>query len=190
MWCLGFSLGVVHLLWVSSGMLQPSGTASFLVVPTFSLLLSLQQWTEMGTEYIYFKIYTHIHENLRSNIPHVTALPGQHTRTRGCTIVNFFSSVAHVWVRGAKSTGPIANKFRFFLNLIFLTPIGRRPIRASVATVSFKLVRTHISIGWLFLLNTWIPQKSHNCLLFSAVVFLPLYIDSYHNDVGGGAHFM
>jgi hypothetical protein len=27
------------------------------------------------------------------------------------TIVHFFSSAAHVWVPGAKTTGPIANKF-------------------------------------------------------------------------------
>jgi hypothetical protein len=33
-------------------------------------------------------------------------------------IVNFFSSVAHVWVPGAKSTGPIV-KVWFFFNLIF-----------------------------------------------------------------------
>jgi hypothetical protein len=32
-----------------------------------------------------------------------------------------------------------------------LASIGRRPIRESVVTVSFKLVRTRISIGWLFL---------------------------------------
>jgi hypothetical protein len=61
------------------------------------------------------------------------------------------------------------------------------PIRASVATESFKLVRTRISIGWLFMFNARIPQTSCNSLLFSAMVFLPLYID---NDVGGDAHFM
>jgi hypothetical protein len=65
-------------------------------------------------------------------------------------------------------------------------PIGRRPIRASVATVSAELVRTRISIGgWLFLFNgdsTKILQ--YLSLLFSAVVFLPLYIDTNHNDVG------
>jgi hypothetical protein len=27
-------------------------------------------------------------------------------------------------------------------------------------------------------------------MLFLAVVFLPLYIDTKHNDVGGDAHFM
>jgi hypothetical protein len=32
---------------------------------------------------------------------------------------DFFSSVAYVWVRGAKTTGPIAKKF--FLNLIFMS---------------------------------------------------------------------
>jgi hypothetical protein len=57
-----------------------------------------------------------------------------------------------------------------------------------IATVSFKLVRTRISIGWLFPFNAGIPQKSYNSLLFSAVVFLPLYIDTNHNDVGGDAH--
>jgi hypothetical protein len=45
-------------------------------------------------------------------------------------------------------------------------------------------------IGWLFLFNAGIPQKSYNILLLSAVVFLPLYIDTNHNDVGGDAHFM
>jgi hypothetical protein len=34
-------------------------------------------------------------------------------------IVHFFSSVAHVWVPGAKTTGPIVEKVVFFLNLIF-----------------------------------------------------------------------
>jgi hypothetical protein len=29
------------------------------------------------------------------------------------TIVHFFSSVAYVWVPGAKTTGPIAKKFDF-----------------------------------------------------------------------------
>jgi hypothetical protein len=53
--------------------------------------------------------------------------------------------------------------------------------------VSFKLVRTPISIGWLFLFNAGILKKS---LLFSAVVFLPLYIDTNPNDVGGDAHLM
>jgi hypothetical protein len=32
--------------------------------------------------------------------------------------------------------------------------------------------------------NAGIPKKSYNSLLFSAVVFLPLYIDTNHNDVG------
>jgi hypothetical protein len=59
-----------------------------------------------------------------------------------------------------------------------------RPIRASVATVSFKLVRTRISIGWLFLFDAGISKKSYKSLLFSAAVFLPLYIDANHNDVG------
>jgi hypothetical protein len=31
-----------------------------------------------------------------------------------------FSSVAYVWLCGAKITGPIAEKFDFFLNLIFM----------------------------------------------------------------------
>jgi hypothetical protein len=35
----------------------------------------------------------------------------------------------------------------------------KAPIRASVATASFKLVRTRISIGWLFLFNAGIPQN-------------------------------
>jgi hypothetical protein len=52
-------------------------------------------------------------------------------------------------------------------------PIGNRPIRVSVATVCFKLVRTRVSIGLLFLFNAGIPKKSDNSLLFSAVVFLP-----------------
>jgi hypothetical protein len=68
--------------------------------------------------------------------------------------------------------------------------IGRRPIRALVATVYFKLVRTRISIGWLFLSNAGIPHKSYHSLLFSAVVFLPLFINTKHNDVGGDAHVM
>jgi hypothetical protein len=54
-----------------------------------------------------------------------------------------------------------------------LAPIERRPIRASVATVSFKLVRTHYSIGWLFLFDAGIPPKSYNSLLFSAVCSSP-----------------
>jgi hypothetical protein len=32
------------------------------------------------------------------------------------TILHFFSSVAHVWVPGAKTTGPIAKKFVFSFN--------------------------------------------------------------------------
>jgi hypothetical protein len=68
-----------------------------------------------------------------------------------------------------------------------LAPIGRRPISAAVATVSFKLVRSRISIGWLCLFNAG-PQKSYNSSLFSAMVFLPLYIDTNHNDVGSDAH--
>jgi hypothetical protein len=32
--------------------------------------------------------------------------------------------------------------------------------------------------------------KSLLVMLFLAVVFLPLYIDTNHNDVGGGAHFI
>jgi hypothetical protein len=34
-------------------------------------------------------------------------------------IVHFFSSVAHVWVPGAKTTGPNSEKVWFILNLIF-----------------------------------------------------------------------
>jgi hypothetical protein len=33
-------------------------------------------------------------------------------------------------------------------------------------------------------------NKSYNSLLFSAVVFLPLFADTNHNDVGSDAHFM
>jgi hypothetical protein len=64
------------------------------------------------------------------------------------------------------------------------------PNRGSRSNLSFKLVGTHLSIGWLFLFNAGIHKKSYNSLLFSAVVFLPLYIDASHNDVGGDAHFM
>jgi hypothetical protein len=38
-------------------------------------------------------------------------------------IVHFFSSVAHVWVPGAKTTQPIVKKFGF-LNLIFMSVTG------------------------------------------------------------------
>jgi hypothetical protein len=65
-----------------------------------------------------------------------------------------------------------------------LAPIGRRPIRASGATVSFKLVWTRISIEWLFLFNAGIPPTSYTSLVVSADVFLPLYIDTNHADVG------
>jgi hypothetical protein len=34
---------------------------------------------------------------------------------------SFFSSVAHVWVPGAKNTEPIVKKFVFFLNLILMS---------------------------------------------------------------------
>jgi hypothetical protein len=37
-------------------------------------------------------------------------------------IIHFFSSVAHICVPGAKTTGPIA-KVWFFLNLIFMSVI-------------------------------------------------------------------
>jgi hypothetical protein len=41
----------------------------------------------------------------------------RHELNRDCgfdlPIVNFFSSVAYVWVPGAKTTGPIAKKFGF-----------------------------------------------------------------------------
>jgi hypothetical protein len=56
-----------------------------------------------------------------------------------------------------------------------------RQIRASVETI--------FQIGWLFLFNAEILKKSHNSLLFSAVVFLPLYINTNY-DVGGDAHFI
>jgi hypothetical protein len=48
----------------------------------------------------------------------------------------------------------------------------------------------YLSIDWLFQFNAGIPKKSYNSLLFSAVVFLPLYIDTNHNDAGGDAQFM
>jgi exo-beta-1,3-glucanase (GH17 family) len=48
----------------------------------------------------------------------------------------------------------------------------------------------HLSIGWLFLINAEIHQISYDILLFSAVVFLPLYIDANNNDVGGDAHYV
>jgi hypothetical protein len=42
-----------------------------------------------------------------------------------------------------------------------------------------------ISIGWLFLFNAGGESvKILQFLLFSAVVFLPLYIDTNHNAVG------
>jgi hypothetical protein len=56
--------------------------------------------------------------------------------------------------------------------------------------VLFQIGSSAVSIGWLFLFNAGIPQTSYNSLLFSAVVFLPLHIDTNHNDVGGDAHFM
>jgi hypothetical protein len=34
-------------------------------------------------------------------------------------VLHFFSSVAHVWVPGAKTTGPIAKKFVFFFKYNF-----------------------------------------------------------------------
>jgi hypothetical protein len=55
----------------------------------------------------------------------------------------------------------------------FLVLIGRHPIRVSVATVSFKLVRTCISIGWSFLFNMGIPQKF--LALLSSGVPPPVY---------------
>jgi hypothetical protein len=52
-----------------------------------------------------------------------------------------------------------------------LVPSGRRPIRASVATVSFKLVITHIS--WVVIsVQRGDSPKILQFLLFSAVVFL------------------
>jgi hypothetical protein len=66
-----------------------------------------------------------------------------------------------------------------------LAPIGRRPIRAFVATVSFKLVRTRISIGWLLLFNAVIPQKSEFLALLGSGV--PPPVNRYKSyDVGGG----
>jgi hypothetical protein len=60
-----------------------------------------------------------------------------------------------------------------------------------IATESFKLTRTHISIGWLFLFNAGIPKNILQFLaLLGSGVGLPLYIDTNHNDVGGDAHFM
>jgi hypothetical protein len=60
-------------------------------------------------------------------------------------------------------------------------------IRDISSGLSQVAIRTRISIGWLFGRN--FPKNS---LLFSAVVFLPLYayIDTNHSDVGGDAHFM
>jgi hypothetical protein len=55
-----------------------------------------------------------------------------------------------------------------------LAAIGRRPIRASIATLSFKVISVQRGDS----------QKSYNSLLFPAVVFLPLCIDTNHNDVG------
>jgi hypothetical protein len=46
------------------------------------------------------------------------------------------------------------------------------------------------SIGWLFLSLQEFPESLHWVMLFPTVVFLPLYIDTNHNDTGGDAHFM
>jgi hypothetical protein len=56
-----------------------------------------------------------------------------------------------------------------------LAQIGMRPIMASVATASFKLVieRAFLLAGYFSLFNAGIPQKSRNSLLFSAVVSSP-----------------
>jgi hypothetical protein len=56
-----------------------------------------------------------------------------------------------------------------------------RPIKASVAT------STAFS-NWLERAFLWLVISVQ--LLFSAMVFLPLFIDTNHNDVGGDAHFM
>jgi hypothetical protein len=48
------------------------------------------------------------------------------------------------------------------------------------------LVRTRISIGYVFLFNAGIPYPTIAALLGSGV---PLYIDTNH-DVGGDTHFM
>jgi hypothetical protein len=40
--------------------------------------------------------------------------------SKNVPIVHFFSSVAHVWVPGAKTTGPITKMFGFSKNLIFI----------------------------------------------------------------------
>jgi hypothetical protein len=69
-------------------------------------------------------------------------------------------------------------------------PIYRCPIRASIATVFFKLVTTRISIGWLFLLVSVQRGDYTNFLqflLFSAVVSLPPPPNTNNNDVGGDA---
>jgi hypothetical protein len=50
------------------------------------------------------------------------------------SIVHFFSSVAHVWVLGAKTTGPIVKKFGFSLHLIFM----------SVRILSFNAIHSGI----------------------------------------------
>jgi hypothetical protein len=54
-------------------------------------------------------------------------------KIKNTTIVHFFSSVAHVCVPGAKTTGPIV-KVCFFLNLIFM----------SVTIVSFNAIHSVI----------------------------------------------
>jgi hypothetical protein len=45
-------------------------------------------------------------------------------------------------------------------------------------------IRTPISIGWLFLSWQEFPKSLLWVMLFLEVVFLPLYIDTNHNDVG------
>jgi hypothetical protein len=75
--------------------------------------------------------------------------------------------------------------------------------RDLVSSADWKAPNQGVRSNWIFQTGQnahfyWVvisvqrgdSPKSYNSLLFSAVVVLPLYIDTNHNDVGGDAHFM
>jgi hypothetical protein len=76
------------------------------------------------------------------------------------SIVHFFSSVAHVWVPGAKTTGPIVKKkFKFNLNFMSVRILSFNAIHSVIKTMFHKgpvaaNVRNGIFYFWIFFNET------------------------------------